>query len=190
MSLIVPDQYKSFTILGIDPGLNNTGVAVFQIDAYSRMIQSIVAFTINTNRLVDTTGIDDELHTDRIIKLYKLKQSIQTTIAQVNPVVIACESAFYNPKFPMAYPALVEAIDFIQSAAIEVNGNIVFRTIEPKVIKKIVGAGMDKGKLDVKAAVANTPSLMQALQMNLELLDQHSIDAIAIGYTFLKLSEG
>lgn len=189
MSLIVPDQYKSFTILGVDPGLNHTGVAVFQIDAYNRLIQSIIAFTIHTNQLADTTGIDDELHTDRIIKLYKLKHSIQETIVKVNPVVIACESPFYNTKFPMAYAALVEAIDFIQSAAIEINGNIFFRTIEPLLVKKTVGAGMTKGKLDVKTAIANTPHLMRALQMNLDLLDEHSIDAIAIGYTFLKLSE-
>ena len=88
----------------------------------------------------------------------------------------------------MAYGALLEVLTIIHSAILEYNYGILFKKIEPLLVKKCVGAGTMKGKLDVKACIKKIPIVMNVLVNDIEHLDEHAIDAIAIGYSFLKLS--
>ena len=185
MPIIVPEGFSNYKMLSIDPGLNNTGIAIFEIDYNTKIINSIEAYTILTNKLYNNTGLDEEFFTERKIKLYKLKRAIQEILILKNPCIVACESPFFNPMRPMAYGALLEVLSIIHSSIIEYNSNIPFISVEPLLVKKIIGAGMMKGKLDVKEAVKNNKSIISKLRNNIELLDEHSIDAIAVGYTFL-----
>lgn len=188
MSLIVPNHYQHVKIMAIDPGLNNTGIAVFELDYGSRSIVAIEPFTLVVQKLANTTGLDDELYSDRNIKLYKLRDNFRQVLANINPFAIVCESPFFNPLRPMAYASLVEVLAIIQNAIIEHNNNITFNTIAPKSAKKVIGSGMDTGKLDVRAAVMRHNDIMSVLRNDINMLDEHSIDAIAVGYSFLKLT--
>lgn len=188
MSLILSDKYHRINLLAIDPGLNNTGIAIYEIDYHTKTILKIEAFTIAVEKLRNTTGLADEDFAERLIKLLKLKSSILNVLANTSPCIVAIEAPFYNRFRPMAYGALVEVLSVIQSAVLEYNYGILFRKVEPLLVKKCVGAGMMKGKLDVKASVKNIPVVMNSLVNDIECLDEHAIDAIAIGYSFLKLS--
>jgi len=188
MPLILPYSFSTYKILGIDPGLNNTGISVFEIDYQTKNILAITAFTLVNNRLPDYTGLDDEIYNERTIKLYKLKDAIKQVVININPSAIACESPFYNRLCPMAYGALLETLNVMKSAVIEVNTNIPFTTVEPLLVKKTVGAGMTTGKLDMKDAISKNNIIMSVLSSDMNLLDEHSIDAIGVAYTYLKLS--
>lgn len=187
--LQVPDNYNIVSILAIDPGLNYTGVAHYQVDNKSKEILSIDSLTINTNTLKNTRWIDQEIHNERTIKLIKLKDAIQEIVLRTNPQIVVFENNFYNPSMPTAYKALIESVLTIKVAIMDINNNIPFTNIEPLLIKKTVGAlkGV-KGKEVVKEAIMNINEISNLILHDIDTLDEHSVDAIAIGYTFLKLS--
>ena len=185
MPIIIPERYTSYKVIGIDPGLNNTGIAIFNIETIHNTIVSIEAFTIITDKLYNNTTLDEELYSERMVKLYKLKSNIIDIIKHFKPQTVVCESPFYNRFRPMAYGALLETISIIHSAIIEVDPYILFRTIEPLLIKKIIGAGSTKGKPDVKLAIQKTPLITNVLLNDIDTLDEHSLDSIAVAYSFL-----
>jgi len=187
--LILPNNYTPFNIMAVDPGLNNTGISIYTLNCNDRSIIAIDAFTLKNDKLNDNSGLDSDVHLDRIIKSYKLKNHLINVLHYVKPLIVICESPFYNHFRPSAYASLLQIIQFIQTTVIEYNPNVIFHTLEPLLIKKIIGAGMVTGKIDVKKAVTSRGDIMDKLICNIELLDEHSIDAIAIGYSFLKLSE-
>lgn len=188
MTLMIPESFNVFRIMGIDPGLNNLGIALFDINYSDKSIARIEAFTLVNDKLKDETGLDLESHTNRTIKLMKLRNSLLNIVSNNNPYAVACESPFYSSFRPTAYAALVEVIRIIHMTIIEYNANTRFQTVEPLLVKKHIGAGMETGKLDVKKAVSLKPELMSVLVNDLDNLDEHSIDAIAVAYTFLKTS--
>lgn len=185
MHLVVPQQYNIYKIMAVDPGLNRAGVAIFDINYSNRQILAIDAFTLRNERLKDDTGLDEELYSERIIKLYKLKNTFYRILDEVRPANVISESAFYNPGMPMAHASLTETIRTIHAAVMEFNVNIQFNRVEPLLVKKTIGANMFKGKSPMKDAVMDKPELISVLRQNIETLDEHAIDAIAIGYTFL-----
>lgn len=186
--LIVPSSFNTYRIMSIDPGLNNCGVASYEMEYGTNRVLSIDAFTLVIDKVRDISGLDDETFSERVIKLYKLKEALKQVFQIYNPSQVVCESPFFNRFRPTAYSALVEVLNVIRSSVIEYNMNIHFSTIEPLLIKKIVGAGMMKGKLDVKDAVSKNEFIMARLIKHLDTLDEHAIDAIAIGFSFLNIS--
>lgn len=171
--------------MSIDPGLNNCGVCIYDIEYKTNRVISIYAFTLVIEKVKDLSGLDIESFSERVVKLYKLKEILKSVLLTYSPSFVVCESPFFNRFRPTAYSALVEVLSVIRSSVIEYNSNISFNTLEPLLIKKIVGAGMMKGKLDVKQAVSQNKFIMERLIVDLNTLDEHAIDAIAIGFSFL-----
>lgn len=191
MPLIIPDHYRTYRIMGIDPGLNNTGVSTFDVEAGTDRIVAISAFTLINDKLVNHTGLDEETHTERYIKLYKLKHALQMALAYTGPCWVACEAPFYNRLRPTAYAPLVEVVNQLYAALIEFNPNIGFTLFPPLTVKKIVGArsiknDTEKGKIEVKDAIQRVPEIMSVLQTPIQTLSEHAIDSIAVGYTWVK----
>ena len=186
--LVIPEAYQCYRIIGIDPGLTNTGIAVFDIDIPHRRISAIEATTLRVDQLPNLTGLDDEYFGERLIKLYKLKQYIKQYMAQLNPQAVACESPFYNRLRPMAYGALLETLTYIHAGVIEHNPNIFFKTIEPLMAKKAIGAGFMKGKVDVRHCIEQNTALMAVMRSDIDSLDEHALDAICMAVAFLKIS--
>jgi Holliday junction resolvasome RuvABC endonuclease subunit len=195
MSLLVPEGYGTYRIMGIDPGLTNTGVAIATIDAYTDTIREIEAYTLCNDKLADRTGLESDIHPDRIIKLFKLRKAIEEGLAWATPMIVGCEAPFYNRLRPMAYGALVEVVGMIQTAVLQSNTNTGFITFPPLTVKKIVGArsiknDTEKGKIEVSEAVSRIPEIMQVLRQDLSMLTEHAIDAIAVTYTLHQYLKG
>lgn len=187
MPLTMSDPYRTYQIMGIDPGLNFTGLSVLTVDAQTKAILSVFATTLVNKRLPDQTRLDIEFIPERLIKLYKLKDAITLALHTYQPIVMVCESPFFNPTMPNAFGSLVETLNFIRQALVEFNPNIPFTTVAPLQVKATVGAGSQKGKLDMKACVMAREDIMSVLQNDIETLDEHAIDAIVVGYTLLRM---
>lgn len=186
--IVIPEAYQLYRIVSFDPGLTNTGIAIMDIDLVTRQVLTIEASTIRVEQLPNLTGLDPEYFGERLIKLYKLKQTVKGYIERLQPRSVACESPFYNRLRPMAYGALLETLTYIHAGVLESNPSIFFRTIEPLLAKKAVGAGIMKGKVDVRFCIENNPDIMRILQSDIDTLDEHALDAIAVGLGFLKTS--
>lgn len=184
--LIVPENFYTYSILSVDPGLNRTGVSCYTLNQDNQIL-CIQSQTLFNERLSNNVITDEEYYPERVVKLQRLRKAFQELIITTHPCFVVCESPFYNRFRPMAYGALLEVLSMIQLSILDVNVNIPFRTVEPLLVKKTVGAGMMKGKLDVKASISNIPVIMSVLRNNLDTLDEHAIDSIAVGYTFLKI---
>lgn len=182
--LTIPDNFYNYNYLAIDPGLNNTGIAIFNMNYKTLELNSIHAFTIVTDKLRDNTVLDNDIYSDRMIKLWKIRSAMIEVLTVYCPANIVCESPFFNRFRPTAYASLVEVLSVFNSVIVEYNPNIMFEPIAPLLVKKTVGAGMETGKLDVKDSIKRIPYIMNILMNNVEYLDEHSIDAIAIGYTY------
>lgn len=185
MPLVASQPYINYRMMSLDPGLKNTGVAVFDLDTRSRTILSIDAFLLSNQRLINSAPYDHETVSERLIMIYKLKTAFRHVLEHYNPTVVVSEGPYYNPKSPMAYASLLEIVSMFRSVAMEYNSNILFHIFQPKEVKKVVGSGMNTGKLDMRDAVSRRPELMVPLMQNLNELDEHSIDAIAVGRTCL-----
>lgn len=183
--LVIPDRYINYKLVAIDPGLTNTGVAIYEINDRNKIV-NIYSHTIQPDKLPYKVLLDNSIVTDRVIRLFKLRLAIQILTSQVRPSAVICEGPFYSSFRPMAYGSLVETISYIQAGVMEVDPNIYFDLIQPLSVKKTIGAGMMKGKVDVTKAVSMRSDIMSVLRNPLEELDEHSIDAIAIGYSHLK----
>lgn len=188
MPIILPEVYRSYRVMSIDPGLNFTGVGIQDVDVATSIISAIQAFTLVNQRLEDCTGLDPESVSERTIKLWKLRDAIVTVLHRYKPIFVVCEAPFYDHRRPMAFGALLEVVNAIQMAVLIYNSNIRFVLLPPLVVKKFVGAqtiknDTEKGKLEVKRAISAIPAIMNVLQNDIDTLSEHAIDAIAIGYT-------
>lgn len=187
--LHVPDYYNNYNILSIDPGLNNTGISIYNCSGHVNNVNTISAFSLNTDKVDDPKYVDEFWHTERMLKICRMKQALQNILIQVNPCLVICESPFFNRLMPSAYQALVQVISGFQQATIEYNQNIPFYFIEPLLVKKKIGAGFTSGKVSVKEMVGSNDFIMSRLVSNINYLDEHAIDAIAIAYGYIKSKE-
>lgn len=187
--LHTPEYYSNFNILAIDPGLNNTGVAVYNCSYNLENINGISAFSLNTDKINEIDSADPFYHTERVLKLARMKQAMDSILLQLNPCLIICESPFFNRLRPSAYQALVQVITIFQQSALDYNPNVPFCFIEPLLVKKKIGAGFTSGKESVKDMVSKNDYLMEKLVVDLDGLDEHAIDAIAIAYGYIKSKE-
>lgn len=185
MPIIIPDKFNIYKIIGIDPGINNTGVSIVEIEYNTNTIRRISAFTIHPVKLPNLTGLDYYNHSSRTITLYKLKGELYRVFTEIEPSLVICESPFFNRLCPMAYGSLLEVVSAIRDVVISLNKNIPFNTIEPLLVKKVVGAGMVAGKADIKTKISNLPAITDVLIQDINTLDEHSLDAIAVAYAFI-----
>lgn len=169
-----------------DPGLNTTGVSVFDIDSRTMQVSGISAYTIYNDKLGDATGLDPDLLTERTFKLYKLCLGIQNAINYYQPNLVGCEAPFYNRLMPMAFVSLSEVVSMIRHTVLQYNYNIPFYLVEPQKVKQGIGVAGKKGKQVVMEAISRVPEIMSVLNVPLESLDEHAVDAIAVGWSMLK----
>lgn len=185
MYLEVPEGYGIINMISIDPGSNTCGVAIYELDTGNKKINSIQAFTIEVERLNDNSGLHLDISTDRFIKILKLCSCIKTIIENSNACIVVSEAPFFNRFMPMAYGSLLEIVSSINRTVHETGNQIVFTSYAPQQVKMSLNAAGMKGKDIIKEKLKDIPEVYSKIIGEYNLLDEHSIDAIAVGYTFL-----
>lgn len=178
-----------FTMVAIDPGLNNTGVAVFKLRLDPHEIVSISAFTLQAQRIIDTSGLDDEDYAERIHKRMSMTNALRKIYEREDPCIISCESPFFDRRKPSSFAVLSEVLVSYLDAAVAHNPLVRFCQVEPLLVKKALGVAGQKGKEVVREAMQKS-SLIEKLEQSIDHLDEHAIDAIGVGYTWLRYKSG
>ena len=189
MAFYAPEGYGTVNILAIDPGLNNLGIAIYSIDCATRTICSIDAYSVVVAKLTENDYFDTETHGERLEKLVKIREMFMTALGIYKPCTVVSEAPFYNPLRPGAYRALVEVIAYLEMTTLTFDNRIPFYQISPQSVKQGVGVAGKKGKDPVAVAVSGIEPIMSKLKPNLVGLTEHAVDAIAVGYSFLKQVE-
>lgn len=182
MSLYPQLQHLQLNILAIDPGLNNIGFSHLLYSYPNSSISSITAHTFKPEPTVPAYQLSEYLD-DRTIKLLSIKDYFSSLLTSTHFDLIVCEAPFFYASKPGAYRALVEVISVFKQHLADTNPITPFIQLEPLLVKRYVKS----------LNISNKDSTKEALYLlnlhnyiDLNTLDEHSVDAISIGYAFLK----
>lgn len=178
------------SLLAIDPGLNNTGIASFSIQIVPFKILKITALTLKADRLVDDSGLDDEDYIERLHKRYTMGKALNKALEMFSPSLVISESPFFDRRKPGSFAVLTEVLTTLFDTVVAYNPSVQFSMMEPQLVKKSLGVAGIKGKEVVKEAVSKNEEIMTCLETPIETMDEHAIDAVAVGYSWLKLKSG
>lgn len=182
-------KYDTFKVLAIDPGLNNSGIAILTIQVNPPKIISISATTLKAERLIDDCSLDDEDYIEQIHKRYRMCEGLRTHLKAHDPCHVVSESPFFDRRKPGSFIVLAEVLVSLLDTVVEYNPLIQTSKVEPLLVKKILGVAGQKGKEVVREAMEKVEAITDVLQDPLDTLDEHAVDAIGVGYTwFLRRS--
>ena len=145
-----PETHRVFNALFLDPGLNNTGVSVYRVDQYECKVLSIEAGTLKAIRLIDDSGIDDEVHEERVIKRLQMGRGLRTWLETYHPDIVVTESPFFDRKKPNSFQILSEVLTTLYDEVLRYNRMVRFQKLAPQAVKKSLGVAESKGKRSLR----------------------------------------
>lgn len=176
------DTSDIIRMISIDPGLNNIGIATIVYNKRYRLLDSVEAFTIVPNSYIRTNELYNYLD-ERSLKQQILVEKYLEVLVKHTPELVVCENAFFYNNKPVAFQALIEAITLIKHTTINFDPTITFILLSPLEIKHSLKVKNISDKDSTKEALV---SLGINTLVELDSMVEHSIDAIAVGYSFLK----
>lgn len=166
---------ETFNIMGVDPGSNNVGVSIFELNNDLEIVK------IHTHNIALVVDESNGIHDVVVDRLKKLAFMIRAIYSMYNPTMVAMESSFINPSRLGAVIPLTKSIHVIESIIESVDSYAKIVTIPPGLIKKIFGV-KQVGK-DVVTEGLIGKSYFNKVTTE---LSEHEIDAIAITETLLE----
>lgn len=171
-------------ILGIDPGSNDLGIAIIEVHPETFEPKAVYASTIHLKKLLHLYEQCEQIHGEKIAKLFALEKAMKKLLQAWMPDVVVSESP-YMGKFPAAYAALVECLSAIRRALHEHDPNMPLHTLDPATIKAYLGVSGKSGDKDkIYEALCGHKELVQAI--DLDELDEHAHDALAVAHAKYK----
>ena len=171
-------------IVSIDPGTRTVGFACLEF--CESMEKAIVrdAYTLNLERLARRASPDIiEQYGERIAHLLLVKDAAFEYCHAWTPLVVCCEDPYLH-RFPQTFAALTECVLAIQNGVLQYDNTVLFRRVKPTVAKNAVGVrGGSSDKEEVREGIRRQKQLI--LEIDLDTLDEHSTDAIAIGCSYV-----
>lgn len=181
--LFVPTHETTFRILAIDPGTDTLGTAVLDVDLTCGRVSLVAAQTFSGASGAAYYPDVGDTHGNRSAKLYSHEQNLGALFRHFQPHNVTCEAP-YMGRFPQAFEALVECRSSIRRALYNYDPTMPLEMVDPPTAKLAVGTvlkrGMDKGA--VRAAILQLSNLYNATGRSVAVMDEHTIDAIAVGY--------
>lgn len=169
-------------LIGLDPGSIKLGCGLLYIDCYSLEIYSSTAFTLRGDWMARNSWQEAQ-YGNRLSRIDHLRAALIEVFRQYQVVDIASESPFMSITKPSAYGALTEVICAIREATWQYDPWKTLTLIDPPTVKNAVGAAGNAGKDPVREGIARLRELN--LQVPLDALDEHAVDALAVCYARL-----
>lgn len=181
---LMRESIPTINVVGIDPGTDKLGFSVYNYHLTERRIVSSAATTLVGSKMISCDPFID-VHGKRARRLNGLSAVLTQYFQIFNPVAVACEHPFYNMARPSAFEPLLESILAVRSALFEHDPQMQVIAVDPSSAKNAVGAKggdkKDKMQLAVQALAPVISFNPLVFGMPLESLDEHSIDALAVG---------
>lgn len=180
--LSIPSQLCIYRYFAIDPGSDTLGLSIFELNTITKRLSIIDVTTTSAAKLSRDRLDDNYIHGNKSARLIAHKEMLSYLLMTWNPQGIICESS-YMGKFAHAFGVGVETMTYLRQASYEYNPYMPFELIDPSTAKKNLKASI-RGKESVRECVlALIPSEIDYYgSIPIHLLDEHSIDSIAIGY--------
>lgn len=170
-------------ILSIDPGTTDIGFAILEDNGTS--VNVIDVHTLHADTLLGWRSNGLAQHPLRTQRLEIIHGAVFKLLEHWNVSAVICESPYFKLHV-QSYAALVECMSYIRRACYLFNPYLEFITVEPAVAKAAVGAAGNKGDKDAVSKAVAANNFINLGEFNIMGLDQHSVDAIAIGFAYAK----
>lgn len=175
-----------FTLIAIDPGLNNIGIAIYTLQLNPFRILSIDAQTLKEDRVCEDSYYSEEGATDRYSKRKRMVSALMKVVQAHPPAYFISESPFFDRRKPSSFAVLTEVLVDIQDSIRELDDRIHMSFISPQSAKKSLGVAGIKGKEIVREALGQHTELIPVLRPAIDQLDEHAIDSVVVGYSFIE----
>lgn len=168
---------ETFNIVSIDPG-NNIGISIFTVSLPDYKI-----INIETKFVILENNISKTAHDKILDRLQILSNLVTELITIYNPVAFSVEAAFLNVRFPKAVMQLSQYVAIIEHTMIQLNPYIKIFKYPPKYIK---ARSTGSGNADKDGMLLGLNKVKElSSKVNLNLVSEHEVDAVAIAYTAL-----
>lgn len=171
---------KVSCVVGIDPGSTNLGFAAIEFDIDTLKITRTQAFTLTGTKLMDEDNWDEFRMGQRYSRIQAIRQHILVEFIKLRPLRIAIESPFYSQKRPSAFGVLMEVMEAVRQSVVEYDSWRDLLVVDPPTVKRAVGGSGNAKKEEMQRRVISMTELNYCGEI--EKLDEHSIDAIAVAY--------
>lgn len=170
--------------LSLDPG-GNLGVTIFEMDVRHTKMKVLHTETIDLNREVSNNyPLLEESCGKRFARAFALRKVVLQILKHWQVDVLVHESAFFQKFRLLAGAVLTEYLVYIRFAALEYDPCLLVQPYSPMEVKRSVGAKkLNSDKDLIKKALPALKDLDFG-EVDLDLLDEHGIDSIAIGYCY------
>ena len=185
--LVLPSCDEPLRVMGVDPGTSCVGIGCLDYLHEGGPIAVTQALTLFAKDNQAPWCNLAELHGTRTMRLMNLASQLQDVIHDYQPHAVVVENNYLRASVD-AFRSLVESVCMVRNTLYSYNPLIPLHMVDPTTVKKLAGV---KGKIkdkDKKTAVreALRPRTDLTWMMNIDDLDEHSIDAIAIALYFHK----
>ena len=182
-----PPDPTPFRIVGVDPGTDTLGAATLDVYLGTGQVCLVEVHTFHGERLIREYREIESIHGHRVARLLAHEDNLFGYFSYTQPHCIISESPFLG-RFPQAYAALTDCISSIRRAVMRYNMFLPLLQVDPPTVKLAVGVkGRGTTKDDVKRGLmkllVETGKLQNPNQVDIEALDEHSVDAIVVAYT-------
>lgn len=174
-------------VLSFDPGLSNTGWthSTYNTDTKQMIVQHIGMLYPNKRAAVAAKREEVVLYGSRVIALTELREQICDLVETYHPDVVVSEDAFYSPRTPGAYGALLTWISTV-SIVLYDKYRLPLHRIAPRAVKQILAGSGDTKKFGMQEAVLANDTISFSEDIDPHNLTEHMYDSIGIGYSFVK----
>lgn len=182
LSQVSSKKDLSLRIMGVDPGTENLGMSLGVCDFRTPVYQIEQATTFDVKSLIHKSNTYLVEHHSRNIAMYvSVYNLVYQAVHDLQPDLVICESPYMDRRFPLSYMLLSLCVQAVHQAVKDYSIFIQFETIDPASAKMGVGAKGNSGDKDkMRAAVLGTKHITSHFDLN--TLDEHAMDSIAIGY--------
>lgn len=172
-------------IIGIDPGSQTLGLSVLSFDPVTLEMKKTQAQTFKGDRLPMMSGAYSDSHGERLARINAHRENLYNLFIHYRPHFVVCESPFYSSRMPSAFGALMQVVDLaVYSAINQYSPYMQLQLIDPPSVKKAVGAKGNGDKNAVRDSLLRICDKLKITPEQISKLDEHSIDAVAVGYSY------
>lgn len=181
-----PPDSRPYRIVGLDPGTDTFGAACLDLDLGTKQLELVEVNTFSGEQLSRSLPYVAQVYGDRTARLMAHEQNLLGYFKYLQPHCIISESPFLG-RFPQAFAALTECVSAIRRAVMQYDGFMPLLVVDPPTVKLAVGVkGKGKTKDDVKDGLQKliaSGKLLNTVGVDIDALDEHSVDAIVVAYT-------
>lgn len=173
------NEEDTFKILSIDPGTQTLGYAILEVDIQTLKVVNCFAWTVDSTRLELYSEETAATFSEKFARIIAHKVNFNNVLEYYQPLVVVSETPFFSIMRPSAAGPLFELFTTLEQTVYSWDKEKPLYKAEPRSVKKFVGVVDHKNKDAVKQALIKIEELKHA---NIEFLDNHSVDALAVGY--------